>query len=33
MDPPLAETGLVDVAEKHSEIETTANTAILKRKT
>jgi hypothetical protein len=33
MDPPLAETDLIDVAEKHRKIETTANTAILKRKT
>jgi hypothetical protein len=33
MDPPLAETGLVDVAEKHKKIETAANAAILKRKT
>jgi hypothetical protein len=33
MDPPLAETGLADIAEKHRKIETTANTAILKRKT
>jgi hypothetical protein len=33
MDPPLAETNLVDIAEKHRKIEITANTAILKRKT
>jgi hypothetical protein len=33
MDVPLAETGQVDIAEKHRKIETAANTAILKRKT
>jgi hypothetical protein len=33
MDPPLAETGLVDIAEKHRKIETTANTEIVKRET
>jgi len=33
MDPPLAETNLVDTAEKHGKIEIMANTATLKRKT
>jgi hypothetical protein len=33
MDPSLAETGLVDAAEKHRKIEITANAAILRRKT
>jgi hypothetical protein len=33
MDPPIAEIDLVDIAKKHRKIETTANTAILKRKT
>jgi hypothetical protein len=33
MDPPLAETSLVDIAEKHRKVEITANTTILKGKT